>query len=144
MATCRVRNSTWTDDIELKEQLQTYVKQGLQQTEILSFMRRDFAQYAWSTRTLQRRLQHFDIHQTDTTLTVEEVRAAVSKELKGPGHLLGYRAMYHKIRQEHNLNAPRNLIHALMYDIDPEGLEARCPVGKKKGEKGHFVTKGTN
>ena len=144
MATCRVRNSTWTDDIELKEQLQTYVKQGLQQTEILSFMRRDFAQYAWSTRTLQRRLQHFDIHQTDTTLTVEEVRAAVSKELKGPGHLLGYRAMYHKIRQEHNLNAPRNLIHALMYDIDPEGLEARCPVGKKKREKGHFVTKGTN
>ena len=90
------------------------------------------------TRTLQRRLQHFDIHQTDTTLTVEEVRAAVSKELKGPGHLLGYRAMYYKIRQEHNLNAPRNLIHALMYDIDPEGLEARCPVGKKKEKKGAF------
>ena len=93
MVTCRIRNSMLTDDLGLNEQLQTYVKQGLQKTEILSFMPHDFPQYAWSTRTLQRKLQHFDIHQTDTTLTVEEVRAAVSKELKGPRHLLGYRAI---------------------------------------------------
>ena len=144
MATCRIRNSAWTHDLELKEQLQTYVKQGLQRTEILSFMRRDFAHYAWSMRTLVQRLQHYDIHLTDQTVTVEEVRAAVSKELEGPGKLIGYRAMYHKIRQEHNLNAPRNLVHALMYDLDSEGLEARFPMGKKRREKGHFVTKGTN
>ena len=52
--------------------------------------------------------------------------------------------MYCKIRQGHNLNAPRNLVHAMMYDLNPEGLEARKPAGKHRREKGHFVTKGTN
>ena len=52
--------------------------------------------------------------------------------------------MYHKIRQEHKHNAPRNLVHALMYDLDPERFEAWFLMGKKKERKGHFVTKGTN
>jgi hypothetical protein len=144
MATGRTRNSTWTDDTRLKEELQKYVKQGLQRSEILSFVERDFAEYAWSKRTLDRRLQYFDIYQTDRTVSVEDVRAAVSKELEGPGQLVGYRAMYHKIRQGHNLNAPRNLVHAVMYDLDPEGLESRQPMKRQRREKGHFVTKGTD
>ena len=105
-------------------------------------MRRDFAHYAWSMRTLDRRLQHYDIHLTDRTVTVEEVRAAVSKELEGHGKFIGYRAMYHKIRQEHNLNAPRNLVHALMYDLDPEGLEARFLWERKEEKRDILSQKG--
>ena len=57
-------------------------------------------------------------------MSVEEVRDAVQKELDGPGKLLGYRAMYQKVRQEHNLNVPHDLVHALMYELDANGLAA--------------------
>ena len=89
-------------------------------------------------------MRHFDIRYTDTDVTVEEVTSAVRKELDGPGKLLRYRAMHNKIRQEYLLNIPRNLVHAVMFDLDLEGLETRCPTGKKRTTKGHFSTKGTN
>ena len=73
------------------------------------------------------------------------MKEAVKKELDGPGKLPGYRAMHHKVRQDHALNVPLDLIHAAMYDLDPNGLEARGPVGKKKTKiKGSFTTKGPN
>ena len=48
------------------------------------------------------------------------------------------------IRQEHELNVPRDLVHAVMYDLDPEGLEAHSFGAKKRKPKGHFTTKGPN
>ena len=140
----RTRNTSWMEDRDLKEELQKYVRQGLKRDEILNFMERDFGDYAWSLRTLDRRMRHFDIRYTNTDVTVEEVKSAVRKELDGPGKLLGYRAMHNKLRQEYLLNVPRNLVHAVMFDLDPEGLESRCPTVKKGKAKGHFSTKGTN
>ena len=55
------------------------------------------------------------------------MREAVANELEGPGKLLGYRAMQKKIRQVHDLNVPRDHMHAVMYDVDPEVLEG-CAV----------------
>ena len=122
-----------------------YVEQGFQRRVMLDFLKRDFAQYAWRLRTLDRRLRHFDIQRNDKNLSVEEVKDVVKKELEGPGKLLGCRAMHRKVRQIHNLNVPRDLVHAAMYDLDPKGLEARGPVGKKKtNPKGSFTTKGPN
>lgn len=121
-----------------------YVSQGLRREEILDFLKRDFAEYAWSFRTLDRRLRAFDIYFTDKNISVEQVQDAVRKELDGPGKLLGYRAMQNKLRQEHGLNVPRDLVHDVMYDLDDEGLAARCPVRKQKKKKGHFITKGVN
>ena len=74
-----------------------YIKQGLQRQEILDFLKRDFAQYAWSIRTVDRRLRYFDIYYHDKNVSVDEVKEAVKKELDGPGKLLGYRAMHHKV-----------------------------------------------
>ena len=133
---------SWMEDLRLKQELEKYVRQGLKRDEILNFMERDFDEYAWSLRTLDRRMRHFDIRYTDTDVTVEEVTSAVRKEIDGPGKLLGYRAMHNKIRQEYLLNVQRNLVHAVMFDLDPEGLETRCPTGKKRTTKGHFSTKG--
>lgn len=45
---------------------------------------------------------------------------------------------------EYLLNAPRNLVHAVTFDLGPEGLEAQCPKVKKGKTKSHFSTKGTN
>ena len=46
----------------------------------------------------------------------------------------------------HGLNVPRDLVHAMIFDIDPDGLEmeARAPGTKKAKPKGHFISKGTN
>ena len=52
-------------------------------------------------RSVDRRLRYFDIYYYDKNVSVEEVKEAVKKELDGPGKLLGYRAMHHKVRQDH-------------------------------------------
>ena len=138
------RNDAWKENLQLKEDLQKYVGQLFKREEILSFLVRDYSCYTWSVRSLDRRLRHFGIFYSDTDVTVDDVRQAVSEEIDGPGKLLGYRAMQKKIRQEHELNVPRDLVHAVMYDLDPKGLEARSVGSKKRKPKGHFTTKGPN
>lgn len=107
-------------------------------------MKRDFNHYAWSVRTLDRRLRHFEIRFHDQGVTVDQVQEAVRQELQGPGKLLGYRALHQKIRQVHDLAVPRDLVHAVMYDQDPDGLERRTPGFKTKKEKGNFTSRGPN
>ncbi len=92
-------NNEWKDDLILKQTLQKYVKDGLCREEILDFVARDFEQYPWSIRTLDRRLPHFEIYYHDHTVSVEQVQEAVREELEGPSKLLGYRAMQQKIRK---------------------------------------------
>ena len=122
-------------DEELKEEMSRYVQEGYQHSEMLDFLRRDYPHYAWSIRTLDRQFSYFDIKRTDRNVTVDQVKDAVQKELNGPGQPLGYRAMQKKVRQEHNLNVPRDLVHAVMVDLDPEGLEQRGGVGIKKKQE---------
>ena len=92
----RIRNDSCKNDHDLEDILRKYVREGLQRQEILDFVSRDFSQYAWSLRTLDRRLHHFQICHTDRNVTVDEVEAAVKKELEGPRKLLGYRALHKK------------------------------------------------
>ena len=77
-------------------------------------------------------------------MTVEEVRQAVSKGLDGPSTLIGYRPMQRNVRINHGLNVPRDLVNAMMKDLDAESVEARAPAAKKKMRTVHFSTKGTN
>ena len=139
------RNDTWKEDDLLRNEMKKYVTQGLQREEILDFLKRYFSQYAWSMRTLDRRLRYFEIYYHDKTVPVDEVRVAVQKEFDGPGKRLGYRTMYHKVRQEHELDVPHDLVHAMMYELDPDGLTARGLGEKKKVRaKGNFTSKGSN
>ena len=135
----------WEDDENLKQDLAMYVRQGLKRDEIINFLNRDYSCYKWSIRTLDRRLRYFDIYYNDPETPVEAVREAVQKELNGPGKLLGYRAMHKKIRQEYNLFVPRDAVHNIMYELDPEGLESRGDIGKKqRRKKGSFTSNGQN
>ena len=143
MAGSYFRNDAWKEDKELNEKLVAYVNQGIQRLDILDFMKRDFNQYTWSLRTLCRRLTHFGISYTDSGETLNEIKEAVRKELDGPGKQLGYRAMHQKIRQEHELNVPRDAVYATMTELDQAGLEGRA-LGSKKKKKGHFTTKGVD
>ena len=75
---------------------------------------------------------------------MDEVEEAVTWEMEGPSRLLGYRAMQKKRRKVHNLRVPRDLVHAVMYNVDPVSLEERAPCFKRKKKKGNFTTRGTN
>ena len=79
-----------------------------------------------------------DTRFTDTDVAVDEVEEAIMREMKGPGRLLGYRAMQKKLRQVHNLRVRRDLVHAVMYNVDPDGLEERAPCSKKRKEEKPF------
>ena len=136
MAEALIRNSDWEDDEQLKSDLQRYVKQNLRRREILDFVRRFFPEYAWSLGTLSRRLVFFGIQYIKYDTDIEEVETAVREEIEGPGQLLGYRAMHKKLREQHNLAVPRDPVHDVMGLVDPEGLQCRGDVGKKKRHRG--------
>ena len=135
----------WREDLKLREDMERYVRQGYKREEALDFLKRDFPMYAWSIRSLDRRLRCFEIYYNNPEVSVEEVKDAVKKELEGSGKLLGYRAMHKKVRQEYNLHVTRGAVYNVLYDLDPEGLEAPGGIGaKKKRKKGNFSSKGPN
>ena len=144
MAAARIRNDEWKRDDELKDALDRYVKQNLRREEILDFVSRDFDQYAWSLRTLDRRLGFFQIKFNDRNVTIGEIERAVRTEMQGPGKLLGYRSLHDKVRQIHELKVPRDVVYAVMYNVDAQALEQRAPQFKKKKPKGHFSSRGPN
>ena len=65
-------------------------------------------------------------------MDIDDVCQAVEEEMNGPGSLLGYRALHQKIREVHGLSVPRNLVYAMMAEVNPQGLEERGGVGKPK------------
>ncbi len=132
------------DDSNLEDDLNKYTSQGLKRNELLNFMQRDYGQYSWSIRTLDRRLRHFDIFKSDYTVSVKLVKDSVEKELDGPGKLFWIRAMKKKVRNEHGLNVPRDFVNAVMYYLDTDALAMRPPGAKKRKVKGHFVSRGPN
>ena len=128
----RIRNPDWKEDEQLKEDLKRYVLQNLSRQDILDFVSRDYAQYAWSLGSLSRRLAFFNVKYVDTNTDLNVVQDAVQKELEGPGQFLGYRSMQRKIREQHNLAVPHNLVYDMMARLDQEGLDRRGDVVKKK------------
>ena len=115
----------WKYDEDLKQDLEKYIKQNLKMKEILDFVAEKYPMYAWSLRTLCRRLAHFELKYMDHDVGLDDVEAAVTEELKGPGRLLGYRALHKKIREIHGLKVPRDIVYAMMAEVDPSGLEER-------------------
>ena len=70
--------------------------------------------YAWSLRSLARRMQYFGIQFTYYYVKVNEVEDAIEKEVSGPGKLLGCIAMHKKIREIQALQLPRDLAYAVI------------------------------
>ena len=74
--------------------------------------------------TLGRRLRYFEIKYISYDTPLDVVTDAVSKELNGPGRCLGYRALNQKLQNEHNIKVPWYLVHNMLMELDPEGLES--------------------
>ena len=86
------RSSSWKEVDLLKGELQKYVKQGLKREEAIDFLRKDFPKFAWSNRTLDERLRHFEVYCKFIYhyFGWKDVKEVVKKELEGPSKLLGY------------------------------------------------------
>ena len=88
--------------------------------EILNFMKCDYEQYCWSTATLDRTtFRFFDISNIHYNTLLETVSATVQKELVGTSKLLCYRALYQKLRMQHEVQVPRNLAHKMLQNKNP-------------------------
>ena len=55
--------------------------------------------------------------------------------MDGPGNLLGYGALRKKLRQVHELNVSRDVVCAVMYNVDPVALDERAQFKKKKPKR---------
>lgn len=132
----------WKGDSSLADDLAKYVLKNFKRTEVLDFVKRDYSCYQWSLPTLDRKLGFFGIKYIDMDNTLETVKDAVQKELNGPGKLLGYRAMTQKLRTEHGIKVPRNLVQNVLYDLDHEGVACRCLENRRKQRNQPFTSKG--
>ena len=117
-----------------------YVLENFTRKEVLDFVVRDYSQYARSLSSLKRRLAFFGINYVRYDIDIEEVENALKEEMEGLGQLLGYRAMQRKVREQHQLPVPRNLVYDVMKMVDPEGMERRANVGIKKRRRGGVST----
>ena len=59
-----IRDTNRMNDKHLEDTLRTLVGDNLKRTETLDYMQRDFLEYPWSLRTLDRRLRYFNIYKT--------------------------------------------------------------------------------
>ena len=135
----------WKNDDILEEELtRLYCWEGLKREDFLSYVEWDFPEYPWSLTSLCRRLRYFGIYKNDRRITVEEVMDAVSDELDGPEQLLGYRAMHQKLKHTRGMNVPRDLVYAVMTDLDWDAMQERAPPFKKKRKKEKFKSVGPN
>ena len=78
-------------------------------------MFRDIGKYAWSLRSLDKRLSYFNIHRNDKDVLVVNLKSALNKEPMGRGRLLGYRTMHLKIKNIHRLDLPADLVYPAMW-----------------------------
>ena len=125
-------NDAGRDDNQLRQDVENYVKQNLKREEILDFVSSKYLNDAWSLRTLCRRLNYFNISYQDYDNNLNDLHRVVEEEMKGPGKLLGYRALHKKIREIHGLKVPRDLVYAITAEVDPAALQERAGVGRRK------------
>ena len=80
-----------------------------------------------------------DIFYNDKSVEVEDVQTVVGNELKGPGKLLGYRAMHRKLRQEYGINVTRDQVYNVMTELV---LKHAAVLGRRKKDRKEILLQG--
>ena len=81
-------------------------------------------------------MNFFGIKYIHYETSVKDVKKAIQEEMEGPGQYLGYRAMQRKVRKQHKLAVPHNLVNDVMSRVDPEGMTRQGNVGQEKWQRG--------
>ena len=63
--------NNWADHENLKHDLEEYVLNNFKGAEVLDFMPKEYSEYTWSLRTLDKRLRYFNISYIDYQTDVD-------------------------------------------------------------------------
>lgn len=79
-----------------------------------------------SVRTLKRLLKTLGLKRKNIIESpMNQVVAAILKELEGPGKNIGYRAMHLRLKSKYNLIVKQTTVLKCLWRIDPNGVERR-------------------
>ena len=101
-----------------------YFGKNYKYTTILEFLEK-FHDIKISKRTLLNKLKEYGLSRRTYNANEEQVRQCIQRELDGSGQLLGYRAMWRRLRSKCNINVRRVMVQSLLKEMDPEGTKLR-------------------
>lgn len=120
--------------------VESYFKQGYQYREILAFLVSCHG-ITMSLRHLKRVLRKRGLRRKKNPSGLEEVINAIEDEIQGSGACVGYRAMWQRLRSEHNLVVSQNTVRHALRVVDPEGVAQRR---KHRLQRRQYRAKGPN
>ena len=104
--------------------IERYFSLGLDYSEILNFLLLVHG-IRLSVRQLKRVLFSKGLCRRRNHSDIEEVIAAVERELDGSGSLIGYRQMHQRLRVDYGLVVSRETVRHTLKLLDPDGVERR-------------------
>ena len=107
-----------------EEAIRYYFSRKYEYNTILDFLDK-YHDIKMSKRTLLNRLKEYGLSRRNCEIDEAILREHISRELEGPGNLLGYRAMWRKLHLKYDINVPRSSVEILLREMDPEGTRLR-------------------
>lgn len=120
--------------------IESYFNLGYQYCEILAFLISCHG-INISLRQLKRILSKRGLHRRKRPSNLEDVINSIESEIQGSGSCIGYRAMWQRLRSEHNLVVSQNTVRHALRLIDPEGVIQRK---KHRLQRRQYKAKGPN
>ena len=120
--------------------IECYFNLGLDYSEIINFLLLVHG-IRLSVRQLKRVLFSKGSCRRKNHSDIEEVIAAVERELDGSGSLIGYRQMHQRLRVDYGLVVSRETVRHALKLLDPDGVERRS---QHKLKRRAYSAKGPN
>lgn len=111
-------------DDEQRNYIEYYFHLGYKYEDIVNLLN-IYHGISMSVRTLKRRLLKYDLKKKNVNINEQELRNIIQKEIEGIGQLSGYRKIWHLIRINHHIHAPRKLVAQIVHDLDPQASKER-------------------
>ena len=131
-----MRDSNNSDGNEL-ELISQYFKQGYSNLEILEFLK--LHGISISLSTLKRRLRSLALSRR-STISDDDLKNAIEKELGKSGCFVGYRKMWSRQRKK-GVIVKRATVMRCLRELDPDGVDSRR---KKRLRRRAYHSKGPN
>lgn len=113
-----------SDEPSEAELIHRYFTEGHTYEIILELLRTNH-NIPMSLKTLKTRLKNAGLTRRTNYTPIATVRAVISEELRGPGQLFGYRAMWQTLRQKYSLTVKRDDVMLILAELDPAGIQQR-------------------
>ena len=107
-----------------KHPIECYFHLGFGQHEIICFLAAYYG-ITLGLRQLKRILRRRGLSWRGNHSSLDDVITAIEKEIEGSGSCIGYRGMWQRLQNNHNLKVSRETVQHALRIIDPEGVSQR-------------------